>query len=121
MRELKRRDVTDLFSWWCPVCKSRNESLRDGSFFSKSRMTLQKWLLLIFFWIHKESVTKAAELSETSVITAINVYQWLRETCSARLIRDGPAQLGGSNKVVEVDESCFRHKPKVLTVTCHCH
>ena len=49
------------------------------------------------------------------MVTAINDYQWLREVCSQKLIRDGPAQLGGRGKVVKVDESCFKHKLKVST------
>ena len=114
MREIARTDVTDGVSWYCPHCKSR-KSIRDGIFFSKSHITLQKWMILIHYWIAQESVTSAARNSETSMVTAINVYQWLREVCSQRLIRDGPAQLGGRGKVVEVDESCFKHKPKVST------
>ena len=67
------------------------------------------------YWIAQLSVTAAGRNSETSIVTAINVYQWLWEVCSQRLIHDGPAQLGGRGKVVEVDESCFKHKPKVST------
>ncbi len=37
---------------------------------------------------------------------------WLWEVCSQRLINDGPTLLGGRGKIVQIDESCFRHKPK---------
>ena len=43
----------------------------------------------------------------------MHVYQWLRE-CSMWLIQDGNPQLGGAGVVVEIDESCFRHKPKYI-------
>ena len=74
----------------------------------------------MLFWVDEEAVTKAAKHTKTSLGTAITVFQWFREICSARLIRDGPAQLGGPGRIVEIDESCFRHKPKVK---CHilCH
>jgi hypothetical protein len=62
-------------------------------------------------------VTKASENAEVSLVTAINLYQWLREVCAQRIIRDGPAQLGGNGNIVQVDESCFRHKPKVMSLT----
>ena len=55
-------------------------------------------------------------LADTSVNTAIAVYQWLRELYSQRLIQDGPPKLGGPGVVVQVDESCFRHKPKVYVI-----
>ena len=57
-------------------------------------------MILIHNWIAQKSVTSAARNSETSMVTAINVYQWLREVCSQRLNHDGPAQLGGRGKVV---------------------
>ena len=112
MVERRRADVKDGLCWQCPGCKGR-KSIREGSYFSKSHLTLQEWFILIFFWVDEEGVCKAAKHSGTSLVTAINVYQWLREVCSSRLIRDGPAALGGNGKVVEIDESCFRHKPKV--------
>ena len=80
MREIARTDVTDGVSWYCPHCKSQ-KSIRDGSFFSKSHITLQKWMILIHYWIAQESVTSAARSSGTSMVTAIKVYQWLREVC----------------------------------------
>ena len=49
MRERPRADVSDGASWWCPRCKTR-KSIRSGSFFEKSHITLQKWLLLFHFW-----------------------------------------------------------------------
>ena len=112
MREASTADISDGMSWKCPQCKSR-KSIRDGSFFSKSHVTLQQWFLMLYFWVDQESVTKASENCDISLVTAINIFQWLREVCSTRLIQDGPPQLGGPGIVVEIDESCFRHKPKV--------
>jgi hypothetical protein len=111
MNEIPRTDLSDGVGWRCPNCRSR-KSIRDGSFFSKSHLTLQQWLMLIFFWVDDEPVGKASEHCQVSVFTGINVYQWLREVCSTRLIQDGNPQLGGNGVVVEIDESCFRHKPK---------
>ena len=115
MQEKPRPDVSDEVCWWCPRCKTR-KSIRQGSFFSKSRLTLLQWMILIFFWVDDAVVTSAARHADTSVNTAIAVYQWLREVCSRRLIKDGPPKLGGPGVVVQVDESCFRHKPKVYVI-----
>ena len=108
MQEKPRHDISDDRSWWCPQCKGR-KSIRTGSFFSKSR---QKWLILLFYWVHECPVTDAAENAEVNKETAIDVYQRLRETCSTTLVNTDIV-LGGNGVIVEVDESLFRHKPKV--------
>ena len=53
------------------------KSLRAASFFSKSKLPLQKWLILIYWWIRQYPVGDAAEEAKVSRETAINVYQWL--------------------------------------------
>ena len=66
----------------------------------------------------------AAAEAEVQEKTAIDVYQWLREVCSTRLIIDGPIVLGGPGSTVQIiiDESLFRHKPKVAIKHHHrCH
>ena len=117
MQEVTRPDVSDGISWWCPQCKGR-KSIREGSFFSRSRLTLQKWLMLLYFWVHDNPVIDVAVQVEVSKGTAIDVYQWLREVCSTALLRTNIV-LGGPGKIVQIDESLFRHKPKVKRkLTC---
>ena len=53
-------------------------------------------------------MSDTAECAKVALNTAVDVYQWLREVCSTRLINDGV--------VVQIDESLFKHKPKVLVV-----
>ena len=50
--------------------------------------------------------------SHLSEKTCIDMYQWLREVCSQKLIQT-QITLGGPGIVVQIDESLFRHKPKV--------
>ena len=125
MVERPRLDVLDGKSWWCPQCKGRL-SLRDGSFFAKSRLTLQKWMIILYFWVREYPVTDAAEEVEVSKHTAIGIYQWLREVCTTTLI-DTRIVLGSPGKIVEIDESLFRHKPKAsssssaISITCLRH
>ena len=52
-------------------------------------------------------------------MTAIQCYQYLRDICSWRLTNvDSPLLLGGQGVVVQIDESLFRHKPKVKNRLC---
>ena len=111
MREWPRSDVRDGVSWWCPSCKTR-KSIRKGSFFEKSHITLQQWLLLLHFWAREYPVTKVAEDVGVETSTACDVYQWLREVCSTKLLQT-PILLGGQNTIVQIDKNLFRHKPKV--------
>ena len=111
MRQGNGRDVTDGVVWRCPTCKS-TKSIRAVSFFSKSRLTLQKLLLLLHFWIRRYPVKDAADDVKVDKSTACNVYRWLQEVSSTTLLGT-PVILGGAGVVVQVHESLFRHKSKV--------
>ena len=59
-------------------------------------------------------MTDAAEEAMVSRTSAIQAYQYIRDVCSWRLTTvDAPLMLGGQGVVVQIDESLFRHKPKV--------
>ena len=112
MRERSRAQAgSDGVSWWCPTCKT-TKSIRDGSFFSKSKLTLQKWMIAMLWWSREYPVTLMAEEAEIPENTACCIYQWLREVCSTALL-PMPMVLGGPGVIVQIDESQFKHKPKV--------
>ena len=67
-----RNDISDGCRWRCPACR-RTLSIRDGSFFSRSRLPLQKWLLLIYWWGRQYPVGDAMEEAEVTEATAIQV------------------------------------------------
>ena len=63
------------------------------------------------WWCRQYPVTEEAQVTEAS---AIQAYQYMRDICSWRLVnRDAPLLLGGPGVIVQIDESLFRHKPKV--------
>ena len=82
---------------------------QEQNLFSKSKLPLQKWLLMLYLWAREYPVSDAAEEAEISSRVAFDIYQWLRELCTAKLL----LILGGPGVVVDIDESLFRHKPKV--------
>ena len=71
MIERERNDVSDGVSWYCPQCYTR-KSIRQNSFFAKSRLPLKKWVLLIYFWVRQYPVTDAHEEAEVGEHTAIS-------------------------------------------------
>ena len=65
----------------------------------------------MYWWIRQYPVSDAAQEAEVQEKTAIQVYQYLRDICS--LSMDAPLLLGGPGVIVQIDESLFRHMPKV--------
>ena len=104
--------MSDGISWYCPQCYTRKR-IRQNSFFAKSRLPLQKWVLLMYLWVRQYPVTDAYEEEEVGKHAAIDIYLWLHEVCSQTLLSDPPIILGGPRIIVQIDESLFRHKPKV--------
>ena len=49
---MQHRQAIANHRWWCPVTTCRKaQSLCHGSFFEKSKLSLQKWFILLHWWI----------------------------------------------------------------------
>ena len=60
-------------------------------------------------------MTNAAEEPQDTETTAIQAYQYICDMCSWRLFnQNSPLMLGGPVVIVQIDESQFKNKPKVL-------
>ena len=75
--------------------------------------------MMIWFWSIDFPVTNAATQAKIAQSSAIAFYQWLRDVCSWKLLQS-QIVLGGPNKVVHIDESLFRHQPKVKNMFLNC-
>lgn len=67
----------------------------------------------MYWWCQQYPVTDAAQEAQVTEATAVQIYQYFRDICSWTLLQNAPLQLGGPDVVVQIDESLFRHKPKV--------
>ena len=66
------------------------------------------------WWCRQYLVTDASQEAKVTEATGVQAYQYFRDICSWRLLnRDAPLMLGGPGVIVQIDESLFRHKPKV--------
>ena len=102
-----RRDVVDGHRWRCPVPTCRKSiGIRNKTFFEQTRISLQKWLILIYWWVREYSATDAMEEAEVFKHVAIDVYQWLRESCLTKLTNQS-IQLGCPGSIVYIDKSLF--------------
>ncbi|KAG9467405.1 hypothetical protein GDO78_015019 [Eleutherodactylus coqui] len=115
LRWLARRQCSDGYSWKCinKNCASSWVSLRKGSFFEKSHISLKKWLHVSYLWCAETSEKQAAQLTGISERTIVDVYNYFCEVCSV-YFRTSPVLLGGPGHYVHVDESYFSPKIK-----CH--
>ena len=80
--------------------------MRQNSWFSCSKRSIQKILALTYAWAHKYTVDQAVHETSlddetTSPEMVIDWYNYCREVCAYA------GQIGGSGKSVEIDESKF--------------
>ena len=109
---LRNDNSDDGYHWECPInhCRKRR-SIRAGSFFEDSKISLHHWLYIIFLWSIDETNRKVSLLTGLSLRTVVTVLQRLRDICSLKILH-GNIKLGGRGKTVEIDESMFGHKRK---------
>ena len=120
MNWIRRSDVSDGWQWRCTKsdCR-RKQSIRSGSYFTKSRLPLPILLRILYCWAAEVPVTQLHALvkEHLSEKTAVQHYSYVRDVCSA-VLTSNPTKLGGAGIVVQIDESLFRHGRKVSFYGC---
>ncbi len=94
----------------CVKYKS-TQSIRLGSFFARSRISLQKWVHVMYLWSERHGEIAVGRQVNLSEKTMIDCYSFFREICAVHF-EANPIKIGRPGITVEVDESCFSHKPK---------
>ena len=86
------------------------DSVSGTKLFFKIKVAIAKVAPYAVFVGKRISGFRCCEEAEISSRVAIDIYQWLRVVCTAKLLQ---IILGGPGVVVHINESLFRHKPKV--------
>lgn len=100
--------------WKCRDCDFV-KSIRHGSFFSGSHLSLKQIILIIYCWSHDMPQTLIKhEASVDSDTTAVDWCNFLREECEV-WINNNPDVIGGMDEngqpiIVEIDESKYFHR-----------
>ncbi|CAF0914041.1 unnamed protein product [Didymodactylos carnosus] len=95
---------------WC--CREKNckltRSIRDGTFFSNSKLEIQQILDLMYFWAHSLDTHHVLhrQCGLGSEWTIVDWKNFLRDICAEYFLRH-PAMIGGVGHVVEIDESSW--------------
>ncbi|XP_049824148.1 uncharacterized protein LOC126265732 [Aethina tumida] len=107
----------DGFRWKCRLCTTR-KSIRHGSFFANSKLSLLQSMIIIYCWsieMPHEDIEREAHLGSNSTHTIVDWCSFWREICEVDLINN-PNVIGGFDeetlepKTVEIDESKFSHR-----------
>ena len=102
---LTPRDGTDGYRWRCPGRRCRStKSVRCGSLFEKSRLSLKVLLALLYGWCIGMRLTTVCTALGLSEPTVVDWFNFLREECTYKLLQE-PIILGGEGSIVEIDES----------------
>ena len=95
------------YVWRCPKKGCQSElSMRDGSFFSGSHLSLNEIVELTYWWARGSTITTAIHETGHSSKTVVDWFNFHRDVCAQHFI-DHPVQIGGIGKTVEIDESKF--------------
>jgi len=103
-----RTDSIDGYHWKCQSARcKKTKSIRVGSFFCNSNLSLGDVLQIIYCWSVGMSMSTTSTILDISQTTIVDWYNLLREECSSKLLRLQQAEkmLGGAGQVVEIDES----------------
>ena len=64
MRERPRRQAgSDGKCWYCLLCKT-TKFIRHEIFFSRSKLSLQKWMILLLWWSREYPVIEASKVTK---------------------------------------------------------
>ena len=106
--------ISDKFRWYCTSCKKK-KSVREGSFFSRSHLSLHSILVIMYCWARDMQQKHTCEESGgVSAHTVVDWFNFCRDICS-QCLENNPREIGGfaadgSSLVVEIDESKFFHR-----------
>jgi transposase-like protein len=100
IRNIRKRDG---WIWRCKTCKSES-SIRNGTWFSNSRLPIRTIIMVIYFWAHKYTQKQVQHELGLSKHTTVNWFNYLREKC---FVSQRNTIIGGPGKIVQIDESKF--------------
>ena len=107
-RYIQSSHFNDENEWRCRDCNVK-KSIRVGSFFESSHLTLYQIIDFLYFWSRKLLLKDISEEVNVGTHAAVEWANIIRDICGLWCI-DQQEQIGGEGKVVEIDESKWMHR-----------
>lgn len=99
--------MADGWVWRCSKCKS-TRSIRHGTFFANSKLSIRQILDLMYFWSQKldshSFLRRHCDFASESTI--VDWKNFVRDICAEYFIKH-PQIIGGVGHIVEIDESAW--------------
>ena len=99
--------MSDGWVWRCSRCKS-TRSIRHGTFFANSKLSIHQVLDLMFFWSQRldshSFLRRHCEFA--SEATIVDWKNFVRDICGEYFVRH-PQVIEGVGRIVEIDESAW--------------
>jgi hypothetical protein len=108
MAEAQHKGVDGLI-WTCTkrisgVGHFKHVSIRDGTLFSRSKLSLRDIILLLYEWSRNTKPVDAAFELGLEENTVNHWYELCHKMCGLALLTWRSTQIGGRGKTVEIDE-----------------
>lgn len=105
----------DKVCWKCSKCKQKT-SIRSGTFFENSNLTLSVILQIMFDFVCQLPVTCSANLTGITHECAIQWYEYCRDVCTTKMVKERK-MMGGPGHVIQVDENLhFKSKDHICSI-----
>lgn len=108
---LKKKGATEDYVWRCRksmdgVQHDECMSVRKGSWFEFSKLSICNILLVTFHWFHKLPNKYTEQMLQMSSSTVVDWKSFCREICMEACVKESKP-IGGVNVIVEIDEIKF--------------
>ena len=120
--QMKKSNYGAHWVWLCNrrvngvKCNKGKKSVRTGTIFGNSNLSVQEILQVIWHFVHHLSEKQCVEytkISSKNNTTIVKWYRFCREVCTTWFWNPvNTPKLGGYGKIVEMDESFFPGHPK---------
>ncbi len=100
----------DKHMWRCRQRSCSMTSVKAGSCFEQSKISIQSWLKIMLLWSKDYSTDKLAKELNFNQKTMTGCTKLFRQIITTNL-QNNPISLGGLGLIVHLDSNCLGHNP----------
>lgn len=107
MHLIYQKDSADSFVWECASssCNRKRLSVREGSFFARTHLSLKQVVLMMYEWSCDSMVAIMAKEAQVSRRVAMMYASAFRKLGQFYVESQSQAKIGGVGSILEIDET----------------